>query len=42
MLAEVPRMPLRPQAPAAHYLNGRAALNCRTLGIFARGRDGWS
>ncbi len=41
MLAEeVPRMPLRPQDAAAHYLNGRAALNGPHGGTVGRGRGG--
>ncbi len=41
MLAEeVPRVPLRPQPPAAHYLNGRAVLNGPHRGTVGRGRGG--
>ena len=37
---EVPRLPLRSQHPAAHYLNGRAALNGPHRGTVGRGRGG--
>jgi len=37
---EVPGVPLGPQQPAAHYLNGRAALNGPHLWDRRPGRDG--
>ncbi len=41
MLAEgVPRVPLRPQQPVAHDLNGRGALNGPHLGIVGRRWNG--
>ena len=41
MLAdELPRVPLRPQQPAAHYPNGRAALNGPHLRTGGRERAG--
>jgi len=41
MLAgELPRVPLRPQQPAAHYLSGRGVLSGPHLGTVGRGRGG--
>ena len=41
MLAdELPRVSLRAQQPADHYLNGRAAVNGPHLGTVGRGRGG--